>query len=80
MTSHHFRIDNNGNVQLPFGRTVGRYLYSLPISKNIRYKVQSQKRVNEAVKQRLVIVERVEGSVYYFGWKTKKVKVINNPP
>ncbi|CAG8818405.1 30453_t:CDS:2 [Gigaspora margarita] len=51
---------------------IERYLYSLPISRNFRYKVQSRKRVNEAVKQGLVIVERVEVSVDYLGWKTKK--------
>ncbi|CAG8737285.1 21789_t:CDS:2 [Gigaspora margarita] len=41
MITTSFRIDNNGNIQLPFGRSVEYYLYSLPISQNIRYKVQS---------------------------------------
>ncbi|CAG8838262.1 35277_t:CDS:2, partial [Gigaspora margarita] len=54
-----FRIDNNGNIRLPFGRSVEHYLYSLPISQNIRYKG-------------LITVERVEGSVDYLGWKTNK--------
>ncbi|RIB29556.1 hypothetical protein C2G38_2027616 [Gigaspora rosea] len=67
-----FRIDNNGNIRLPFGRSVEHYFYSLPISQNIRYKVQSRKRVNDTVKQGLITVERVEGSVDYLSWKTNK--------
>ncbi|RIB13427.1 hypothetical protein C2G38_2325832 [Gigaspora rosea] len=65
MTSPSFRISNNGDILLPFGQAVEHYLNSLPISYNIHYKVQSRKRVNKAVKQGLVVVERVEGSVDY---------------
>ncbi|KAF0427253.1 gephyrin: PROVISIONAL [Gigaspora margarita] len=72
MSSPSFRIGNNGDILLLFGRAIEHYLNSLPISYNIRYKVQSRKWVNEAVKQGLVVVERVEGSIDYLGWKTKK--------
>ncbi|CAG8820073.1 21718_t:CDS:2, partial [Cetraspora pellucida] len=47
-------------IRLPFGRAVEQYLYSLLISHSIRYKVQSKKRVNDAVKQGLITVECVE--------------------
>ncbi|CAG8814545.1 16398_t:CDS:2, partial [Gigaspora margarita] len=67
-----FHIDNNGNIRLPFGWSVEHYLYSLTISQNIQYKVQSRKRVNDVVKQELITVECVEGSVDYLGWKTNK--------
>ncbi|CAG8827144.1 19328_t:CDS:2, partial [Cetraspora pellucida] len=59
-------------IRLPFGRAVERYLYSLPISHSIRYKVQSRKRVNDMIKRGLITVEHVEGSIDYLGWKTKK--------
>ncbi|CAG8678284.1 19442_t:CDS:2, partial [Gigaspora rosea] len=57
--------------RLPFGRAVEQYLYSLPISHNMCYKVQNRKRVNAAVKQGLIKVDRVEGSVDYLGWRTE---------
>ncbi|CAG8857454.1 35058_t:CDS:2, partial [Gigaspora margarita] len=43
--------------------SVKHYLYSLSILQNIRYKVQSRKRVNDIVKQGLITVERIEGSI-----------------
>ncbi|RIB24776.1 hypothetical protein C2G38_2241811 [Gigaspora rosea] len=65
-------IDDNNIIRLPFGRAVEQYLYSLPISRGTRYKVQSRKRVNDAVKLGFITVERVEGSVDYLCWKTEK--------
>ncbi|CAG8694776.1 2596_t:CDS:2, partial [Gigaspora rosea] len=65
-------IDDNNIIRLPFGRAVEQYLYSLPISCGTRYKVQSRKRVNDAVKLGFITVERVEGSVDYLCWKTEK--------
>ncbi|CAG8844871.1 35078_t:CDS:1, partial [Gigaspora margarita] len=65
MTSPSFCIGNNSDILLLFGQAVEHYLNSLSISYNICYKVQNQKQINKVVKQGLVVVEYVEGSINY---------------
>ena len=64
------RIDSNGAICLPFGRAVEKHLLALPISQNIQYKKQSHHRINDAIKERLVIMHRVQGAFDQIAWKT----------
>ncbi|CAG8763265.1 5653_t:CDS:2 [Cetraspora pellucida] len=72
MTTGSIHIDNNGVIHLPFGQAVEQYLNSLSISYGIHYKVQSRKRVNDTVKQELVIIQCIESLADYISWKTVK--------
>ena len=62
--------DPDGAVRLPFGRAVEEYLYSLPVSNGVRYKKKNRMRLNDAVKQGLIYLERVEGAIDYIAWET----------
>lgn len=64
------RIEADGTICLPFGRAVEKHLLALPISQKIQYKKQSRHKVNDAIKQELVTLHRVEGALDQLAWET----------
>src|SRR5215472_2139197 len=62
----------DGSVNTCLGRAVEKYIYSLPIATAVKLNCQSRKKVNEAIKNSLITLERVAGAFDHVEWKTKK--------
>ncbi|CAG8755589.1 28779_t:CDS:2 [Racocetra persica] len=65
-----YRVNDNGSVNLPFGRAVKTYINSLPLLTNCKLKKQSRLYVNQNIKTGLITLKRVEGAIDYLSWKT----------
>src|SRR5215472_11140965 len=62
----------DGSVNTCLGRAVERYIYSLPIVTAVKLNCQSRKKVNEAIKNGLITLERVAGAFDHVEWRTNK--------
>ena len=65
------QYNNDGSVNVAFGRTAEWYLKQVPILKNCRLKNQSRQATPSLVKSGILTVERVQGAADYLEWKTK---------
>jgi len=59
------KYNNDGSVNVPFGRAAEWYLESVHILKNCRLKNQSRQATPKLVKAGILTVERVQGAVDY---------------
>ncbi|KAF0450146.1 proteophosphoglycan ppg4 [Gigaspora margarita] len=65
-----YRVNADGSINLPFGRTLETYINSLPLLVSCKLKKQSQLYVNESIKAGLITLKSVEGAIDYITWKT----------
>lgn len=65
------KYNNDGSVNVPFGRAAEWYLDNVHILKNCRLKKQSRQATLKLVSDGILTVERVQGAVDYLSWKTK---------
>src|ERR1043165_9871050 len=65
------KYNNDGSVNVPFGRAAKWYLASVPILENCRLKNQSRQVTSTLVKAEILTVERVHGAADYLEWTTK---------
>src|SRR5947209_10812231 len=65
------QYNNDGSVNVAFGRAAEWYLTQVPILENCRLKNQSRQATSSLVKSGILTVERVQGAIDYLEWKTK---------
>ena len=65
------KYNDDGSVNVPFGRAAEWYLSNVQILKNYRLKNQSRQVTPKLVKAGVLTVERVTGAVDHLEWKTK---------
>jgi hypothetical protein len=65
------KYNNDGSVNVPFGRAAEWYLANVPILENCRLKNQSRQITPSLVKTGILTVERVQGAADYLEWETK---------
>src|SRR5581483_2840641 len=65
------KYNDDGSVDVPFGRAAEWYLTNVQILKNYRLKNQSRQVTPKLVKAGIITVERVKGAVDHLEWKTK---------
>ena len=65
------KYNDDGSVDVPFGRAAEWYLTNVQILKNYRLKNQSRQVTPKLVKTGIITVERVKGAVDHLEWKTK---------
>ncbi|CAG8654726.1 4377_t:CDS:10 [Funneliformis caledonium] len=59
------KYNNDGSVNVPFGRAAEWYLANLPILENCRLKNQSRQITPALIKAGIITIERVQGAVDY---------------
>ncbi|GBB97117.1 hypothetical protein RclHR1_02920002 [Rhizophagus clarus] len=64
------KYNNDGSVNVPFGRAAEWYISNVNLLKNYRLKNQSRQVTPKLVKAGILTVERVQGAVDYLAWKT----------
>jgi hypothetical protein len=65
------KYNDDGSVNVPFGRAAEWYLANVQILKNYRLKNQSRQIVLKLSKAGILTVKRVKGAVDHLEWKTK---------
>ena len=63
--------NDDGSVNVPFGRTAEWYLANVPILQNCRLKNQSKQITQKLIKAEILTVKRVQGAVDYLEWTTR---------
>jgi len=73
------QYNDDNTVNIPFGRVAEWYILNNPLLKDIRLKCQSRRRTSELVKENLISINRVGGTIDFIEWNTKKgnIKLIN---
>ncbi|CAG8746992.1 3525_t:CDS:2 [Funneliformis caledonium] len=64
------KYNDDGSVNVPFGRAAEWYLENVPILKICRLKKQSRQVTPTLVKAEILTVERVQGAADYLEWTT----------
>lgn len=65
------KYNDDGSVNVPFGRAAEWYLANVNILKNCRLKNQSRQITPKLVKAGMIVTERVQGAIDHLEWKTK---------
>ncbi|CAB4395224.1 unnamed protein product [Rhizophagus irregularis] len=65
------KYNDDGSVNVPFGRAAEWYISNANLLKNHRLKNQSRQVTPKLVKAGILTVERVQGAIDYLAWKTK---------
>ncbi|UZO01004.1 uncharacterized protein OCT59_012113 [Rhizophagus irregularis] len=65
------KYNDDGSVNVPFGRAAEWYISNANLLKNYRLKNQSRQVTPKLVKAGILTVERVQGAIDYLAWKTK---------
>lgn len=69
---HFIQYNDDGTVNVPFGRVAEWYIENHSILKGFRLKCQSRKRTPDLIKEGIITISRVEGAADFIEWKTKK--------
>ena len=65
------KYNNDGSVNVPFGRAAEWYLANIPILENCRLKNQSRQITPALIKAGILTIERVQEAADYLEWTTK---------